>query len=88
LAAGAGHSGGVADAALRRGGHGGHGGHGVGSNGEERYPVFVRSKQAWESLLGGLPPQVSNAIKHYISPTAQRVMGKMTAVAISSGANG
>jgi hypothetical protein len=43
----------------------------------EHYPVFVRSKQAWETLLGNLPPRVSNAVKHYVSPSAQRMMGKM-----------
>ena len=43
----------------------------------EQYPVFVRSKQAWETLLGNLPPRLGNAVKHYISPGAQRMMGKM-----------
>jgi hypothetical protein len=44
---------------------------------EQHYPVFVRSKQAWETLLGNLPPRMSNAVKHYVSPSAQRMMGKM-----------
>jgi hypothetical protein len=43
----------------------------------EQYPVFVRSKQAWETLLGNLPPRLGNAVKHYVSPSAQRMMGKM-----------
>jgi hypothetical protein len=43
----------------------------------EQYPVFVRSKQAWETLLGSLPPRLGNAVRHYVSPSAQRMMGKM-----------